>query len=173
MDYCFENRCEVNESMIAEYFKTQQKKNRILFGLVMVTGVLLVIRFFMGLLVKHTVTSFGLVTMVVIVFAIYFIYCFPSVETKKAIGCFREFAGGQSAVITYQFADTIRVACGEKMMEFEYKQIMGFDFWEVHLVLTVPRKAMLFIAKDSFTKGTFEELKQFLREKRPDAKILK
>ena len=32
---------------------------------------------------------------------------------------------------------------------------------------------MLFIAKNSFTKGTFEEFTQFLREKRPDAKILK
>ena len=173
MGYCFENRCEVNERMIVDYHKKQDNKIRVLRGFVTVLGVLLIIRVLMGLLAKHTVTCFGMVTMVVNVFAIYFLYCSPSVETKKAISKFREFAGCESAELTYRFADTVQVSCGEKMMEFEYKQIMGFDFWEDYLVLTVPRKAMLFIEKDSFAQGTFEEFKQFLREKRPDVKILK
>ena len=45
------------------------------------------------------------------------------------------------------------------------------DFFADHVVLGVHKNMMLFIAVDGFTKGTFSEFKQFLREKRPDLKI--
>ena len=40
-----------------------------------------------------------------------------------------------------------------------------------HVALGIQKNMMLFVAIDSFTKGTFSEFKQFLREKRPDLKI--
>ena len=61
--------------------------------------------------------------------------------------------------------------CGEKTMELDYKQILNAVFMDDHLVLCIQKNMMLFVAYDGFTKGTFSEFKQFLREKRPDLKI--
>ena len=167
----FENRCEVNEAMIADFHKAQEKKGRTLYLTAIVVAVIVLIRTLIGFIAKHSITSFGMITMVVNVFVIYFLCCSTSMVIKKTVGYFREFTGSQSAELTYCFRDTIQVLCDGKTMELSYKQITMVDVFADHVVLGIQKNMMLFVAIDGFTKGTFSEFKQFLRTKRPDLKI--
>ena len=171
MDDCFENRCEVNESMIVDYHRAQEKKMRTLRTVATAVCAIVLIKTLVSILLGHTATVFDMVTVAINLVALYLLWFSTPMVIKKTVGYFREFTGRESAELTYRFADTIQVICGENTMEFQYKQIMGIEFMTDHVMLNIPRKMMLFVAYDGFTKGTFEEFKQFLRYKRPDLKI--
>ena len=171
MDYCFENRCEVNERMIVDYHKAQEKKMRTLRMVVTVVGAVVLIEMLAGVLLEMIGTAFALVTVVINLTAMYLLWFSTPMVIKKTVDYFRGFAGSQSAEPTYQFGDTIRVMCDGRTMELPYKQITTVELFADHVVLGVHKNMMLFIAIDGFTKGTFSEFKQFLRTKRPDLKI--
>ena len=61
----FENRCEVNEAMIADFHKAQEKKGRILYLTAIVVAVIVLIRTLIGFIAKHSITSLGMIKMVV------------------------------------------------------------------------------------------------------------
>ena len=61
MDYCFENRCEVNERMIVDYHKAQEKKMRTLRMVVTVVGAVVLIEMLAGVLLEMIGTAFALV----------------------------------------------------------------------------------------------------------------
>ena len=167
----FENRCEVNETMIAGFHKAQYNKSRMLYLIAIVVATIVLIKTLIGVMAAHSITPFAMITMVVNVFVIYFLCCSTSMVIKKTVGYFRNFTGSETAEMTYQFGDTIRVVCNDKTMELPYKEITTVDIYSDHMVLGIHKNMMLFVAVDGFTKGTFSEFKQFLREKRPDLKI--
>ena len=171
MDYCFENRCEVNERMIVDYHKAQEKKMRTLRMVVTVVGAVVLIEMLAGVLLEMTGKVFAFVTVVINLTAMYLLWFSTPMVIKKTVGCFREFTGSQSAELTCHFGDTIQVICDDKIMELPYRKITMVDIYADHMVLGIQKNMMLFVAVDGFTKGTFSEFKQFLREKRPDLKI--
>ena len=166
-----ENCCEVNVNLIEAFHKAQDKKVHLLRLVLTVMGGLFLVRLLMGLLSNHVPTTFGMITMAVNVCVVYFLCFSTPMAIKKQIGYFREFTGSQSAELTYRFGDTIQVICDDKTMELTYKQITMVEVFADHVVLGIQKNMMLFVAIDGFTKGTFTEFKQFLREKRPDLKI--
>ena len=171
MDPLFENCCEVNETMIVDYHKAQEKKMRTLRMVVTVVGVVVLVEMLAGVLLEMTGMVFAFVTVVINLTAMYLLWFSTPMVIKKTVGCFREFTGSQSAELTCHFGDTIQVICDDKTMELSYKQITMVDIYADHMVLGIQKNMMLFVAIDGFTKGTFSEFKQFLRTKRPDLKI--
>lgn len=171
METLFENRCELDETMIVDYYKAQEKKMRTLRMVATVVCAVVVIEMLAGVLLETTGTVFAFVTVVINLAAMYLLWFSTPMVIKKTVGWFREFTGSQSAELTYRFGDTIQVICDDKTMELTYKQITMVDFFADHVVLGIQKNMMLFIAIDSFTKGNFSEFKQFLRAKRPDLKI--
>ena len=171
MDPLFENCCEVNETMIVGFHKAQYNKSRMLYLTAVVVAAIVLIRTFIGVMAAHSIMPFGMITMVVNVFVICFLCCSTSMVIKKTVGYFRNFTGSETAEMTYQFGDTIRVVCNDKTMELPYRKITMVDIYADHMVLGIQKNMMLFVAVDGFTKGTFAEFKQFLRTKRPDLKI--
>ena len=171
METVFENRCELDETMIVDYHKAQEKKMRTLRMVATVVCAVVVIEMLAGVLLEMTGMVFAFVTVVINLTAMYLLWFSTSMVIKKTVGYFREFTGGQSAELTYCFGDTIQVLCDGKTMELSYKQITMVDVFADHVVLGIQKNMMLFIAVDGFTKGNFSEFKQFLRTKRPDLKI--
>ena len=171
METGFENRCELNETMIVDYHKAQDKKMRRLRMVVTVVGVVVLIEMLAGVLLEMIGTMFAFVTVVINLTAMYLLWFSTPMVIKKTVGCFREFTGCQSAELTCRFGDTIQVICGDKTMELSYKKITNAVLFADHMVLGIQKNMMLFVAVDGFTKGTFSEFKQFLRTKRPDLKI--
>ena len=171
METVFENRCELDETIIVDYHKAKEKKMRTLRMVVTVVGVVVLVEMLAGVLLETIGTVFAFVTVVINLTAMYLLWFSTPMVIKKTVGYFREFTGSQSAELTYRFGDTIQVICDGKTMELSYKQITMVDVFADHVVLGIQKNMMLFVAIDGFTKGTFSEFKQFLRTKRPDLKI--
>ena len=171
METVFENRCELCETMIMDYHKAQDKKMRTLRMVVTVVGAAVSIKMLAGVLQETIGTVFAFVTIAINLTAVYLLWFSTPMVIKKTVGYFRDFTGCESAEMTYQFGDAIRVIYNGKTMELPYRKITLVDIFADHMVLGIQKNMMLFVAVDGFTKGTFSEFKQFLREKRPDLKI--
>ena len=78
---------------------------------------------------------------------------------------------GRIPLIYIRFGDQIYVEDRDSTFNLEYRKIEKVIVLKYGLFLRYAEKAHMAIDPNCFTKGTFEEFKQFLREKRPDLKI--
>ena len=155
----FENRCKVNKTMISDFHKAQYHKSRMLYLTAVVVAAIVLIKTFIGVMVRHSITPFGMITMAVNVFVIYFLCCSTPMVIKKTVGYFQGFTGGQSAELTYRCADTIQVDCNEKAMELTYQQITMVDvFAELSTLFDQP--VMVVFGKSSESKSAVSKLKE-------------
>ena len=69
------------------------------------------------------------------------------------------------------FGDIIEMHEGMVHLTIEYRKIKKVIRLKYSYMLMLGKRNGVMLAPDSFTKGTFEEFKQFLREKRPDLVI--
>ena len=79
--------------------------------------------------------------------------------------------GGKVPQAVITVADTIIYQSGSINMCFEYKDLTGTVRLKHSYKLRFTNRRGLLLCPDGFTKGTLEEFKQFLREKRPDLHI--
>lgn len=96
----------------------------------------------------------------------------PAIIAKRAIRRHQKRALGQPLVIVRQFGDRIIDTMPGSVMTLDYCNIKKvYSLKTCYVIRFTDNIALLILARDGFTKGTFEEFKQFLREKRPDLKI--
>ena len=69
------------------------------------------------------------------------------------------------------FGDTIQMHEGMVHLTIEYRKIQKIVRLKHSYVLMNGKRTGVILDPNGFTNGTFEEFKQFLREKRPDLKI--
>ena len=69
------------------------------------------------------------------------------------------------------FGDHIEVDEGMVHYTIEYRKLMKVVSLKHSYVLMLGKRNGIILDASAFTKGTFEEFKQFLREKRPDLSI--
>ena len=69
------------------------------------------------------------------------------------------------------FSDTIQMEEGMVHLTIEYRKIVKVIHLKHSYVLMIGKQNGVILDPNGFTKGTFEEFKQFLREKRPDLTI--
>ena len=69
------------------------------------------------------------------------------------------------------FADTIEMREGMVHLTIEFRKIEKIVRLKNSYVLMNGKRTGIILDPDGFTKGTFEDFKQFLREKRPDLEI--
>lgn len=69
------------------------------------------------------------------------------------------------------FGESIKLHEGMVDVTVEYRKIQKVVRLKHSYMLMIGKRNGLMLRPDGFTKGTFEEFKQFLREKRPDLKI--
>ena len=70
-----------------------------------------------------------------------------------------------------EFGDKITVRGPDSVHSIPYEKITKVYFLKYSIVLRADKVSSVIITPTGFTKGTFSEFKQFLREKRPDLKI--
>ena len=96
----------------------------------------------------------------------------PSVAAQRNLRALRRRNLGQPVVAVKQFGDRIVSTCAGSVDTLDYCNIKKVCSLKTCYVICFEHNmALLIISRDGFTKGTFEEFKQFLREKRPDLKI--
>ncbi len=82
----------------------------------------------------------------------------------------RKLHDGRIPETVVTVGDTVELADGMMHMSLEYRKITKVLRLKNAYVLMVQRTGVI-LDPNGFTKGTFEEFKQFLREKRPDLKV--
>ena len=70
------------------------------------------------------------------------------------------------------FGDTIELHEGMVHISVEYRKIVGTVRLKHSYVLMLGKRNGVILQPNSFTKGSFEEFKKFLREKCPDLKVV-
>ena len=83
----------------------------------------------------------------------------------------RKSNGGKLPQVVITVADTITYQSGPVNMCFEYKELTGTVRLKHSYKLRFTDRRGILLCPVGFVKGTFEEFKQFLREKRPDLVI--
>ena len=72
---------------------------------------------------------------------------------------------------TITIAEKMIVKSGEQEIAYEFQDLTEVVHLKYSYKLRFTGRRTALIDIDCFTKGTFSEFKQFLREKRPDLKI--
>ena len=73
------------------------------------------------------------------------------------------------AIVT--FSNNIICQSGEHQLTYDYADLVGAVHLKHSYKLRFTERRSLLLNTDAFTKGTFSEFKQFLRQKRPDLVI--
>ena len=95
----------------------------------------------------------------------------PLRTAKKAFESNLKFNDGDVPPTTVCFGDEIVFRDKNNSSVVSYGKIKKIHFVKEGLLMDMEENKVYFSAIDYFTKGSMEELKQFLREKRPDLKI--
>ena len=78
---------------------------------------------------------------------------------------------GQQPEVVITFGETIELHEGMVHITLEYRKLVRVLRLKHSYMLMIGKRRGLMLDPNAFTKGTFEEFKQFLREKRPDLTI--
>ena len=78
---------------------------------------------------------------------------------------------GQQPEAVITFGETIELREGMVHITLEYRKLVRVVRLKYSYMLMIGKRRGLMLDPNGFTKGTFEEFKQFLREKRPDLTV--
>ena len=98
-------------------------------------------------------------------------YLRPLRMAKKAYESYVKYNDGIMPLTTVCFGDQIVFQGQGGSSAANYDKIKKIHFVKEGLMMDMQEKRIHFSAIDQFTKGSMQELKQFLRQKRPDLKI--
>lgn len=170
METRFENRIKLTEAMIAEasisikWLAVLRWMLVILFGFAApVMAVVMIGSQFVDLASAATLL---LALMLSAAFVL-----LPQACAKLEMHRIRKKYGGAVPTSITWFGSEIATNDGEGKQYFSYSQITNVRMFSDYFAIFVDHFTLLLLSYDGFTKGTFEEFKQFLREKRPDLKI--
>ena len=95
----------------------------------------------------------------------------PYYRTSKGLKKQAEFYGGELPENTARFGEIIQIGNAMESKSWEYAHLVGVYSWKYSYGLRFADDMVLVMDRSNFTKGTFEEFKEFLRQKRPDLEI--
>ena len=167
MEPVFENQYHSKHRMLAEFFRKYTiGPHPVLVAIVAVMFVLLtIVRLCAGIFADDLPTW---LMMAVALFGMYFLadlYAWISLRhTKKQ-------NDGVLPVTRITFDEKIELYEGMVHITLEYRKIVKVVHLTHSYALLIGKRNGVIMDPDGFTKGTFAEFKQFLREQRPDLQI--
>lgn len=93
----------------------------------------------------------------------------PNIAAKRQIRRYRKELN--TDLYRISFGDTIEIQQGSVRITWDYGNIRQVAHWKYTFELQKSRNLALMVTPGGFTKGTFSEFREFLREKRPDLTI--
>ena len=95
---------------------------------------------------------------------------YPEVSAFFSVKRYRKDSDGEG-LYKITFGDVIEVSNGNIRTIMEYRDLTAVVHLQYTYELKKNKRIALFVDPNGFTKGTFEEFKQFLRAKCPDLTI--
>ena len=97
--------------------------------------------------------------------------CMPAFNAKRVLRRLQRLSCGQY-VIVRQFGERITCQTPTSLSTLDYYNIKKvYSLKTCYVIRFMDNVAVMVLSREGFTKGSFEEFKQFLRYKRPDLKI--
>lgn len=170
MENAMEYRIEIVGTETRQLFR--QLYSRALFrGLLIATGLFLlaaVLAFRLGSMDEDA--SLPALSAVYILFAGLIWLC-PIWFGTRAYQNKLKYYDGVMPESTVRFGDQIVIADVDSTHTIPYDKLTRLCFMKNGIAFVLGKQKMIGIPNETFTKGSLQELKQFLREKRPDLKI--
>lgn len=95
----------------------------------------------------------------------------PELYAFRCVRRLKKQNGGTVPETLVSFGDAIEIQEGEASMKVDYSQIKKVKRLKQSYVLLIGRRTGILVDYYGFTEGSYLELVEFLREKRPDLKI--
>ena len=168
MDIEFENKFYTNDEMLKEYVnKVLSKYVRRIF-LVYILIFLFIVK--NGILKGDSGTIFRLIVCTIFLLFLNFLtqkYFFKILKkTAKSIH------NDQSYPTLVQFGNNIFMQEGKFSIELDYSKIIKIYYLKYSYLLMFTNSNGIMVKYDSFTKGNFEDFKEFIKENCKKAKII-
>ena len=170
METYFENCTELTASMILELYKIKSKRmnwlrivGTVLCGMGIVKGLAM-------LMIEHALSKDKIIAIAVFAVLITCVWLLPLVRAKRIANKFGEHKSDKPREYEIHFGETIK-CFGKETVELFYQQISGVTCLSECIAVDIAKNRVLYVSNNGFTKGTFEEFKQFLREKCPNVTI--
>ena len=170
MENYFENRTELTANMMLELYKTKMKRANLLRIIGTVLCGISIVKGLVILMIEHALSKDKIIALVVYAVLITSVWLLPIVRAKRIAKKFGEHKAEKPREYQIHFGETIKFF-GKETVELFYQQISGVTCLSEGIVLDIAKKRVLYVSNNGFTKGTFEEFKQFLREKCPHVTI--
>lgn len=165
MDFQFENICRYRLETAVEYQYRIGARRVLLWGAFSV-----VIMLFYAYRAIWVDSVWWVGTVVFLGLSVHY-FSWPYRFLKKNQKRVMEFYDGEIPPTYIRFGDKILVEDKDSTFTLEYHKIDKVISLKHGYYLRYAKKSMIAVSPDGFAKGTFEEFKQFLRQKRPDLKI--
>ena len=95
----------------------------------------------------------------------------PHRAAKKAVSAVEDACDGEIPETVLTFGEEIVSDSALGEVVYDYDQILKIYSLKRSYILLMDNKKGLPVSREGFTKGSFSEFKEFLREKRPDLKV--
>ena len=167
MENLFENRFYCNHKMFAEFARKYSIGPRpVIVCIVAAIYAYFVLKsWWNGILLEMAPT---LLWMGIVFIALYFL---PNYYAWATLRNTKKQNDGVLPETVVTFGETIEIHEGMVHLTIEYRKIERVVRLKNSYILMNGKRTGIIIDPNGFTKGTFSEFKQFLREKRPDLKI--
>ena len=168
MEFQFENTTIPEKKIFAETFRRLHKMW--LFILIGSVGYMLYMAYRFVEAYLNNVIWLDYIFWFVFYFAFaIFALVMPSISVERSFRAMRRQNLGQPVVMVKQFGDRIVSSYAGSVNTLDCCNMKRvYSLKTCYVILFKSNMAILIMSRDGFTKGTFEEFKQFLREKRPD-----
>lgn len=169
MDVLFENRYYSNRKMMAEFGRKYAVGPKV--PLMIICGLLYVFVAVPVFLVPDLLGSDSRILLALVGIAMVAAGFTPQLYARSAIRNVKKQNDGIQPEVIITFGETIELHEGMVHITVEYRKIQRVIRLKHSYMLMIGKRNGVMLEPNSFTKGTFHEFKQFLREKRPDLNI--
>ena len=169
MDILFENRYYTTKKMMAEFgrkYAVGPKK-----PLMIITWLLYFFAAIPIFLVPEDFEADSRMLLIILGVSMLTVCFLPQFYAHSVMKNTKKQNDGVVPEVIITFGETIKLHEGMVDITVEYRKIQKVVRLNHSYMLMIGRRNGLMLRPDRFTQGTFEEFKQFLREKRPDLKI--
>lgn len=169
MDILFENRYYTTKKMMVEFgrkYAVGPKK-----PMLIVTWFLYFFAAIPIFLVPEDFKDSSRLLLVILGAAMLAVSFLPEWYARSVMTNAKKQNDGVAPEVIITFGETMELHEGMVRVTLEYRKIQKVVRLKHSYMLMIGKRNGLMLKPDSFTRGTFEEFKQFLREKRPDLKI--
>jgi glycosyltransferase involved in cell wall biosynthesis len=164
MEYSFENIGTGTIPVMAEMrYRIGNKKGWIWVGVYLLLDLYYLRKFMIG--------DLPLVFALIFIGITLYLVMLPYLRLRKAYKKEKAFYDGVIPELTTRFGENIYISNTAASRTMEFHRIKKVYSLKYSYCLRFTDDTVLMLGRENFTKGTFLEFKQFLREKRPDLKI--